>query len=229
MLNSSNYQWLKTDDGSYTIYRKDLDEIYHSRAGALSECQHVYLKPFIEHLKNKEQTTWRVLDVGFGLGLNWLSYVSYFLENLPGTQLEIYSIENDLTILDLPQNDHQETSKAHELLQALKQFSIVEQGNIKARLIIENLDEALDEFAQRKMLFDVILFDPFAPKKNPECWTEIMFKKLAACAQPGALLSTYSVARPVCNALEQAGFVVEKRPGFGTKREHLVAFYQKKR
>ncbi|MFH1356237.1 MAG: tRNA (5-methylaminomethyl-2-thiouridine)(34)-methyltransferase MnmD [bacterium] len=228
-MNSTNYQWLKTDDGSYTVYRKDLDEIYHSRAGALAECQHVYLKPFIELLKTKTQKTWRVLDVGFGLGLNWLSYAHYFLEKLPQTQLEIFSIENDMDILNLEQNTTQKQGVAQKLMTALKQFSIVEEKNIKARLIIENLDEALDEFAQRKMLFDVILYDPFAPKKNPECWTEIMFKKLATCAQPGALLSTYSVARPVCNALEQAGFVVEKRPGFGTKREHLVAFYQNNR
>jgi tRNA 5-methylaminomethyl-2-thiouridine biosynthesis bifunctional protein len=224
MTTSTNYEWLKTADGSYTVYRKDLDEIYHSRAGALSECEHVYLQPFIEHSKNNPQKTWRVLDVGFGLGLNWLCYVSYFLDNMPGSQLEICSIENDVAVLDLVP----EESKQQNLLESFKQFSIVEKDNIKARLIIENLEDALDEFVMRKIKFDVILHDPFAPKKNPECWTKTVFKKFAACAEPGALLNTYSVAKSVCSDLQEAGFVIEKRPGFGTKREHLVAFYQKK-
>src|SRR5207248_9935908 len=69
---------------------------------------------------------------------------------------------------------------------------------------------------------DAIYLDGFAPAKNPEMWTPQMMRALSRLAAPGATLATWSVAAPVREALQATGFAVEKRPGFGGKREMLV-------
>ena len=112
--------WIKTKDGSYTLEKKEIKETYHSESGAWSECQNVFLQPFLDYSPLAKNKKWRVLDVGFGLGLNWLCYVNFFLhrctpvlsedlsesekKNIPTDeyQMEIFSIEIDSTLLDLP-------------------------------------------------------------------------------------------------------------------------------
>ena len=46
---------------------------------------------------------------------------------------------------------------------------------------------------------------------------------MARLSNPGARLATFTVAGDVRRGLEAAGFAVEKKPGFGAKRERLEA------
>src|SRR5213075_3334256 len=80
-----------------------------------------------------------------------------------------------------------------------------------------------------RLAADAIYLDGFAPAKNPEMWTHQMMRALSRLAAPGATLATWSVAGPVREALEATGFAVEKRPGFGGKREMLVGRNTRKR
>ena len=59
----------KTADGSNTVYLPNLDEHYHSFHGALQEAKHVFIQ---NGLLNQKKTSFRVLEVGFGTGLNAL-------------------------------------------------------------------------------------------------------------------------------------------------------------
>ena len=59
----------KTADGSNTLYVPELDEHYHSFHGALQEAQHVFIK---NGLLSQEKRSIRILEVGFGTGLNAL-------------------------------------------------------------------------------------------------------------------------------------------------------------
>ncbi|MFN7014953.1 MAG: SAM-dependent methyltransferase, partial [Bacteroidia bacterium] len=67
------YELIKTADGSFTLYLKDLDETYHSRHGAEQESMHVFinngLRYYLLHQFNNEIA---ILEVGFGTGLNAL-------------------------------------------------------------------------------------------------------------------------------------------------------------
>src|SRR5213075_2105937 len=69
---------------------------------------------------------------------------------------------------------------------------------------------------------DAIYLDGFAPAKNPEMWTHQAMRAVSRLAAPGATVATWSVASPVREALEATGFTVDKRAGFGGKREMLV-------
>jgi tRNA 5-methylaminomethyl-2-thiouridine biosynthesis bifunctional protein len=69
---------------------------------------------------------------------------------------------------------------------------------------------------------DALYLDGFSPAKNPDLWSPRVCRNLARLAKPDATLATWSVAGSVRQALGEAGFVVEKRPGFGKKRQMLT-------
>ena len=71
--------------------------------------------------------------------------------------------------------------------------------------------------------FDAWFLDGFSPAKNPDMWGADLFTALAARSKPGATAATFTVAGHVRRALQGAGFTLEKRPGFGRKREMLSA------
>ena len=89
---------LTTDDGSKTLYSSELDEIYHSRRGALAESRHV----FIEHgMATMAKDTIKVLEVGFGTGLNLIlakRFCDLNKKRLGYTGLEPYPLGRDVLL-----------------------------------------------------------------------------------------------------------------------------------
>ena len=60
-----------TADGSATILVENLDEHYHSVKGALTESLHIYRDcAFVHRAKSPFHAPLRLLEVGFGTGLN---------------------------------------------------------------------------------------------------------------------------------------------------------------
>lgn len=68
---------------------------------------------------------------------------------------------------------------------------------------------------------DAWYLDGFAPAKNPAMWEADVIEQLARHSRAGTTFGTFSAAGRVRRDLQQHGFVVEKRPGFGYKRERL--------
>jgi tRNA 5-methylaminomethyl-2-thiouridine biosynthesis bifunctional protein len=81
--------------------------------------------------------------------------------------------------------------------------------------------EATDLLAQVEARVDAFFLDGFAPSRNPDMWRDELFAQLGRLAAPGATCATYSAAGKVSRGMTAAGFAVEKRPGFGRKREML--------
>jgi tRNA 5-methylaminomethyl-2-thiouridine biosynthesis bifunctional protein len=98
----------------------------------------------------------------------------------------------------------------------------VELPELDAILDVAVLDaaEALEGWSGRA---DAWLLDGFAPALNPQMWTDEILALVAARSAPGARAATFTVAGQVRRGLAAAGFAVEKRPGFGRKRERLEA------
>ena len=59
----------KTQDGSDTLKNILLNDSYHSKYGAINESQHVFIN---NGLKRINRNTCKLLEVGFGTGLNAL-------------------------------------------------------------------------------------------------------------------------------------------------------------
>jgi tRNA 5-methylaminomethyl-2-thiouridine biosynthesis bifunctional protein len=83
------------------------------------------------------------------------------------------------------------------------------------------LGEAAALLPQLDARADALFLDGFAPARNPGIWSPEVVRELSRLAAPGATVATWTVAGGVRAALSGAGFQVEKRAGFGAKREML--------
>ena len=79
----------------------------------------------------------------------------------------------------------------------------------------------LDFSASRQ--YDLIYFDAFGARVQPELWTEAMFSRMFEAAAPGGILVTYAAKGSARRAMIASGFEVERLPGPPGKREMLRA------
>ena len=89
---------LKSNDGSHTLYLPDMDETYHSRHGAVQEALHVFIQNGLL-FKANEQKDLKVLEIGWGTGLNSLLTYKTAKENkltVHYTGIEKYPVPNEV-------------------------------------------------------------------------------------------------------------------------------------
>src|SRR5690606_36574291 len=77
--------------------------------------------------------------------------------------------------------------------------------------------------AQVQACADAFFLDGFAPGRNPDMWSRELFGQLVRISAVGATAATWCSAVAVRKALSDAGFLVGKVQGFGSKREMTVA------
>jgi tRNA U34 5-methylaminomethyl-2-thiouridine-forming methyltransferase MnmC len=65
----TRFQLLQTDDGSLTLEELASGDTFHSGCGAISECEHVYLRNSDVFSRLSRGKPTRVLELGFGTGL----------------------------------------------------------------------------------------------------------------------------------------------------------------
>ena len=61
--------------------------------------------------------------------------------------------------------------------------------------------------------FDLIYFDAFGFKVQPELWSLEIFQKMYLALKTGGVLVTYACRSSIKNAMLESGFTVEKLPG----------------
>ncbi|MEK9517383.1 MAG: SAM-dependent methyltransferase, partial [Flavobacteriaceae bacterium] len=68
---------ITTGDGSPSLYVEQLNETYHSKHGAITESEYVYINKGLAYwLDQNNQEALKVFEMGLGTGLNaYLSYV----------------------------------------------------------------------------------------------------------------------------------------------------------
>lgn len=117
------------------------------------------------------------------------------------------------------------TLQSSTLLSSL--FSSISPGHnsfpISDQLQLELFIGLFQDFAFPERDIDIIFFDAFSPKANPELWTSAVFRALYEHAHPGAVMSTYCAAVSARAAMCHAGWHVARGPGFKTRREMTIA------
>lgn len=220
-----------TDDQSNTLYSERYGEFYHCRGGAYLKAKHIFLEPVHELEDTIPAQQRKILEVGFGAGLNFFVTADDFVNQ--GIQLEYTALEHDLLSAELFEQLHYETLLSnpmvvHEFITARKllpdhpphsvyQMSI--HPNITLRLLIGNATEIQHE----KEYYDWVYLDPFSPAHNPELWSDSFMQCVSDALREGGGLSTYSVNGEVRRVMKRVGLKPEKRPGIPGKREVLVA------
>lgn len=217
-------QLIKTEDGSDTLFLPTLNETYHSRHGAVTESVHVFIKNGLyARLETEYPEPLRVMEVGLGTGLNCLltilacekqritlDYVA--VEPFPLSTEKSNSL-NYSSILKDP-----DAGSWFNWIHETDWENPIEKKFIKLRKLKDRLQKVSFEKG-----FDLIYFDAFAPEKQPELWTQEIFKKLFSCMNDFAFLCTYSAKGQVRRDLLSSGFIVEKMPGAPGKREMIRA------
>ncbi|MDE2826138.1 MAG: tRNA (5-methylaminomethyl-2-thiouridine)(34)-methyltransferase MnmD [Bacteroidota bacterium] len=223
---------ITTRDGSRTLYSRQYQQSFHSVHGALTEARHVFLEGsgMVELLKSQHEV--RVLEVGFGAGLNWL--ITAAAARRHGTRLTYTALDKQIPSAELlSQLGYGGLIGAPALATIIEEwrksfsssvpngtYNLPHEHDSKLQLCIGEATEA--RFPDRS--YDSIYFDAFDPGANPELWVPEFFGKLHRTLRDGGCLATYSVAGHVRRALTSNGFSVVRRPGPPGKREVLVAW-----
>jgi tRNA U34 5-methylaminomethyl-2-thiouridine-forming methyltransferase MnmC len=230
LMADENCEIRQTGDGCLTLFHPGYAQTYHSMHGALQEARHVFLQEAFVEERLKSGRATRILEVGFGLGLNFILTCQTAIRY--STPIFYVALEADLlTSGQLGQLHYAEELDIPALGDALLSW--------RAQFP-DHMDEGCYEFQFGELIqlelhlgdachfetderFDVVYLDAFSPDQNPELWTESFLKRLAEVMLPGGHLTTYSAKGSVRRALEAAGFIVRKRPGPPGKREMLMA------
>ena len=72
-------------------------------------------------------------------------------------------------------------------------------------------------------MFNLIYFDAFGARVQPELWTVAIFEKMFNALKSKGYLVTYAAKGSVRRAMQEVGFLVERLPGPPGKREMLRA------
>lgn len=231
----------RTEDGSATLFVPELNEHYHSIKGARTESQHIFID-----MGFKASTAFqpRILEIGFGTGLNALLTLETAGEEkrvVHYTGIELYPLSwEEVDVLNY--SDHPLFKELHTApwdtdVNITPYFTLHKiQGDVNKVISGERLEIRDKSPINHSSLianplsltpnpyFDLVYFDAFAPEKQPEMWSEELFRNIYACMNANGILTTYCAKGVIRRLLQAVGFTVERLPGPpGGKREILRA------
>lgn len=226
---SEPIHWLP--DG--TPYSPRFGDRYHSENGGLEQARRVFLQGCGLPAAWAGQAQWRVLETGFGFGLNFLvTWAAWRADEQRPRLLHFVSTEAwPVSPADLLRatTAHPELAPLAEqlhaqwwgLLPGVHRLAF-EGGRVLLTLYIGDAQEML---RQQAPTADSVYLDGFSPSVNPEIWSAHTLKAVARCCRRGTQLATWTIARAVRDALAECGFEVQRVPGVPPKRDNLHATY----
>lgn len=211
-----------TGDGSPTIFVPELDEHYHSIHGAFNESMHVFIHAGLAYRLEQKKSI-HVLEIGLGTGSNLLLTLD-FIQSLPVQvtydALEPFPISNEIITTLGGSITAFKCSK--ETFEQIHKAEAGKPVTLSTKLSFTRLQETLQNVQLNKQ-YDLVYFDAFGPRAQPEMWEAANFDKLFQYMEPGGVLVTYCAKGSVRRTLQEIGFMVEKLPGPPGKREMLRA------
>lgn len=218
-------EWLP--DG--TPYSPRFGDRYRSELGGLAQSREVFLRGCGLPEAWANQPQWRILETGFGLGLNFLvSWQAWKADPARPRLLHFVSTE----AFPASAADMLRAAAAHpELMPLAQQLQaqcwgllpgvhrlVFEEGRVLLSLCIGDTQAVLRE---QRFEADSVYLDGFSPSKNPDIWDLHTLKAVARCCRRGTRIASWTIARAVLDGLTQCGFTVRKTPGLPPKRDNL--------
>ena len=227
---------ITTADGSTTIQIEDWNEQYHSLHGAIQEAKHVFIKHGL-HCFNQEyfssvtssaveksQSQISILEIGFGTGLNafiTLLEAEKLQKHIHYVGVEAYPVSSEeIAALNYVQQLQAESHT--DFFHQMHAIPWETEQDITPFFTLTKQQKLFTEIAD-KAAFDLIYFDAFGARVQPELWTEDIFKIMFDALKPNGVLVTYAAKGSVRRAMLSVGFNVEKLQGPPGKREMLRA------
>ncbi len=222
-------------------YSNRYGDVYHCADSGMEEPRHVFLRG--NRLAERfallsEGQSFCIAETGFGTGLHFLCASQLFGQvALDGTTLDFFSVEK----FPLSDDDLRATLAQWGELRApaavllarwrrrvpgWNRWSLAG-GRVRLTLALCDVAEALPQLPASSV--DAWFLDGFAPAKNPEMWSDAVLRSVARACGDGATFASYTSAGWVRRGLQQAGFSVQRTPGFGRKREMVCYALSAKR
>ncbi len=217
---------VKTGDSSYTYLNKGVGETYHSVSGGFEEAFGKFVIP--STMVKLCSRGFTVFDVCFGLGYNSAAALHFFLEHFSkGGFMELVGFENDRQILnkiasiEVPEFIEDAYSPIRLLVKELHNGKPC----VKSDIFSLRLDfgDARVRIIQERRKANIVLFDPFSPKRAPDMWSYEFLKTIYNKMERGGVLTTFSCARVTRENLKRCGFRVSNGPRIGRKAPSTIA------
>lgn len=228
---------IETADGSLTIRHSIHGQDFHSEEGARFEAWNLYVltSGFGTALQAHSKQDIMILDVGMGLGYNAAATIAAWLEGPGLMNIDMLSLEIDPRLAQVAASGCApwQAGWPDSWLFGLKSLHSCVDG-FKAEISHPLSDKILKwrislgdasqkDFTGFECKINYVWQDPFTPELNPTMWSSKWFEKLKGLARPECVLVSYSVARVVKQALEDAGWRYERVATPGRKRHWLKA------
>ncbi|MGV6806876.1 MAG: bifunctional tRNA (5-methylaminomethyl-2-thiouridine)(34)-methyltransferase MnmD/FAD-dependent 5-carboxymethylaminomethyl-2-thiouridine(34) oxidoreductase MnmC [bacterium] len=228
-------------------FSRDYDDVYFSRDDGVAETEHVFIRG------NGLERRWQQLngasftlgETGFGTGLNFLLALDRWLKLTASGTLHYFSVE----MAPLSKEDFLRAAKQWPQLEPiaitladqyplpLPGFHRISLPDYRCELTLmygeatDCLSSLSDGYTERltnsfSAAVDAWFLDGFAPSRNPDMWRPALFQSIAALSRKGTTLATFTSAGIVKRGLREAGFDIQKAPGFGSKRDMVTGEFQ---
>ena len=240
-LKTADIVWKEDHNGCLIPTSRHFDDIYFSQAGGLSETYHVFIhgnrltERFGQLTKNER---FMIAETGFGTGLNFLAVCQLWQKIAPkSTRLHFISTEK----YPLGHDDFAQALSAWrtddsfgDWVDALIQvYPLPLAGCHRLHLsekitldlwfgeALDTLNEIANNQHEHSIRIDAWFLDGFTPAKNPDMWSDALFKAMAQLSHRKTTVATFTAAGFVRRGLIDAGFDMVKSAGFGRKRQML--------
>lgn len=213
---------IKTLDGSTTIHLQDWDECYHSKHGAIQEAKHVFIKNGLSLFENNPVS---ILEIGFGTGLN--AFITFLESEQKQQQIDYVGVEaypvEAKEVIEMNYVAELEADQYKGVFEKMHQCEWNQKVEISPDFSLTKRKQFFDEIDDFE-IFDLIYFDAFGYRVQPELWSTEIFQKMYNSLKPNGVLVTYAARGVVKRSMIEVGFTVEKLAGPPGKREMFRAF-----
>jgi len=215
------YNLVPTSDGSFTLFDTLLKDHFHSTHGAIEEAKHVFIKNGLNVLSEKKKI--RLFELGFGTGLN------AFLTSLnrPKYQhIDYFSIDKyPLPVIQLKSLNYAE-SFGEAAKVTLNKYRLSDWNEAVSMDGFFNLHKIHGDILTEDIPtdLDLIYFDAFCPRAQPELWSKTVLNKCLSNLKSGGVFVTYAANGQLKRSIKDLGYRLEVLPGPMGKREMVRAF-----
>jgi queuine tRNA-ribosyltransferase len=213
---------VRTSKGALAMRSLEADEVMHPGVGPMVEAEQLYVRQ--SRLRERlVEGRLVVFDVGMGAGSNALAARQAAMDATTEAVLDLISFERDLDALTVALGAPEAfglQGEAGEAARALLSSGRHENARVSWQLRHGDLLQAL---AAESLHADIVFWDPYSPKANPDLWTVGAFAAIRRVAGPRCTLFTYSASTTVRLALLLAGWAVGVGDAIGEKAHTTAA------
>lgn len=162
------------------------------------------------------------MEIGFGTGLNaWLTFLETTTRplSIDYTGIDAYPVTtSEVAQLNYPSVLNQDAADFLRMHQTEWELPVAISDQFQLTKRKQHFEDISDAKA-----FDLIYYDAFGSRVQPELWKEAIFATMFNALKEGGVLVTYAAKGSARRAMQAVGFAVERLPGPPGKREMLRA------